>query len=110
KDTLPARIKSLEKRRNKLKAEIIGQNKQRSKLVRRETVMHRVVKKLQLMRGERAQMIAAKLAKGGWRSKDALVAYLFAKISLPLLFAVLTGIYLFGTHAVEWGVAAKLLA
>ncbi|WP_334127822.1 type II secretion system F family protein [Sneathiella sp.] len=109
KDTLPARIKSLEKRRNKLKTEMLGQTKQRSKLVMRETIMHRVVKKLQLMRGERAQVIAAKLAKGGWRSKDALVAYLFAKISLPVLFAVLTAVYLFGTHAVEWGVAVKLL-
>src|SRR5690606_27831922 len=109
KDTLPARIKSLEKRRNKLKTEMLGQTKQRSKLVMREAIMDRVVKKLQLMRGERAQVIAAKLAKGGWRSKDALVAYLFAKISLPGLFAVLTAVYLFGTHAVEWGVAVKLL-
>ena len=109
KDTLPGRIKNLEKRRSKLKSEMVGQTRQRSKLVMRETFMHRIVKKLQLMRGERARVMAAKLAKGGWRSKDALVAYLFAKISLPLLFAVLTGVYLFGTHAVEWGAAVKLL-
>lgn len=109
KDTLPGRIKNLEKRRVKLKADMVGQSKQRSKLVVRENFMHRVVQKLQLMRGERARVMAAKLAKGGWRSKDALVAYLFAKISLPLLFAVLTGVYLFGTHAVEWSAAVKLL-
>lgn len=109
KDNLPGRIKSLEKRRTTLKTDIANQTKQRSKLVVRENFMHRVVKKLQLMRGERARVMAAKLAKGGWRSKDALVAYLFAKISLPLLFTVLTAVYLFTTHAVEWGVAVKLL-
>ena len=109
KDALPGRIKNLEKRRTKLKTDIANQTKQRSKLVVRENIMHRVVKKLQLMRGERAKLIAAKLAKGGWRSKDALVAYLFARISLPALFAILTGTYLFGTGVVDWGVAVKLL-
>ncbi|MEX1035981.1 MAG: type II secretion system F family protein [Sneathiella sp.] len=109
-DSLPGRIKSLEKRRTKLKTDIASQTKQRSKLVVRENMMHRVVKKLQLMRGERAKILAARLAKGGWRSKDALVAYLFARISLPLVFAVLTATYLFGTGAVEWGIPVKLLA
>ncbi|WP_340149527.1 type II secretion system F family protein [uncultured Sneathiella sp.] len=109
KDALPGRIKNLEKRRTKLKTDIANQTKQRSKLIVRENIMHRVVKKLQLMRGERAKLIAAKLAKGGWRSKDALVAYLFARISLPALFAILTGTYLFGTGIVDWGFAVKLL-
>ncbi len=110
KDALPGRIKNLDKRRTKLKSDIVNHTKQRSKLVVRENMMHRVVKKLQLMRGERAKVMAAKLAKGGWRSKDALVAYLFAKISLPLLFAVLTAAYLLGTDIVDWSVPVRLLA
>lgn len=83
KDALPGRIKSLEKRRTALKENIANETKQRSKLIVRENLMHRVVKKMQLMRGERARVMAAKLAQGGWRSKDALVTYLFAKFRCP---------------------------
>ncbi|MCF8467152.1 MAG: type II secretion system F family protein [Sneathiella sp.] len=110
KDALPGRIKNLEKRRTKLKTDIVNETKQRSKLIVRENMMHRVVKKLQLMRGERARVMAAKLAKGGWRSKDALVAYLFAKISLPLLFAALASLYFLGTNPWDWSVPVCLLA
>jgi tight adherence protein C len=102
KDALPGRIKSLEKRRTTLKENIANETKQRSKLIVRENIMHQVVKKMQLMRGERARVMAAKLAQGGWRSKDALVTYLFAKISLPLLFTSLTMMYLLGTNPWDW--------
>ncbi|TNE40085.1 MAG: type II secretion system F family protein [Alphaproteobacteria bacterium] len=109
KDELPARIKSLEKRRTTLKTAIANETKQRKKLIAKETMMHRVVKKLQLMKGERARVMAAKLAKGGWRSKDALVAYLFAKISMPVLFFVLAALYLLGTNPWGWSISLGLL-
>lgn len=110
KDALPGRIKSLEKRRTALKENIANETKQRSKLIVRENLMHRVVKKMQLMRGERARVMAAKLAQGGWRSKDALVTYLFAKISLPLLFTSLALMYLLGTNPWDWDVLVCILA
>ncbi|USG62948.1 type II secretion system F family protein [Sneathiella marina] len=110
KDALPGRIKSLEKRRTALKENIANETKQRSKLIVRENLMHRVVQKMQLMRGERARVMAAKLAQGGWRSKDALVTYLFAKISLPLLFTSLALMYLLGTNPWDWDVLVCILA
>jgi tight adherence protein C len=110
KDALPGRIKSLEKRRTALKENIANETKQRSKLIVRENLMHRVVKKMQLMRGERARIMAAKLAQGGWRSKDALVTYLFAKISVPLLFTSLALMYLLGTNPWDWDVFVCILA
>jgi len=110
KDALPGRIKSLEKRRTALKENIQNETRQRSKLIVRENMMHRVVKKLQLMRGERARVMAAKLAQGGWRSKDALVTYLFARISLPLLFFSLSLLYFLGTNPFEWDTLVCILA
>lgn len=110
KDALPGRIKSLDKRRTALKESIASETKQRSKLIVRENLMHRVVKKMQLMRGERARVMAAKLAQGGWRSKDALVTYLFAKISLPLLLTSLSMMYLLGTNPWDWDVWICILA
>ncbi|WP_373086977.1 type II secretion system F family protein [Sneathiella sp.] len=110
KDALPGRIKNLEKRRTHLKTTLANETKQRSKLIVRENIMHQVVKKLQLMRGERARIMAAKLAKGGWRSKDALVAYLFAKISVPLVSGILALLYLLGTNPWKWSIPVCLLA
>ncbi|MEH6526711.1 MAG: type II secretion system F family protein [Sneathiella sp.] len=110
KDALPGRIKSLDKRRTALKENIANETKQRSKLIVRENLMHGVVKKMQLMRGERARVMAAKLAQGGWRSKDALVTYLFAKISLPLLFTSLALMYFLGTNPWDWDFFVCILA
>ncbi len=110
KDTLPARIKNLEKRRNKLRGELVNQTRQRSQLVSRETFMHSIVKKLQLMKGERARHISAHLAQAGWRSKDALVTYLFARISLPIVFFGLGILYFTGTNPFEWSMTGNIAA
>lgn len=54
KDNLPDRIKNLNKRRNKLRGEMVSETRQRSQLISRENFMHSIVKKLQLMKGEKA--------------------------------------------------------
>lgn len=48
--------------------------------------MRLTVDKLKLMRGQQAERIAAKLSRAGWRSGDALTAYIFAKAFVPLIF------------------------
>ncbi len=110
KDTLPDRIKGLEKRRNKLRGDLVNETRQRSHLIAKETLMHRIVKKLQLMKGERARQISANLAQAGWRSKDALVTYLFARISLPFVFGGLGMLYFAGTNPFEWPFIGAVLA
>lgn len=109
KDTLPDRIKGLEKRRNKLRDDLVNERRQRSQLISKETFMHRIVKKLQLMKGERAKHISTNLAQAGWRSKDALVTYLFARISLPIVFGSLGLLYLVGTNPFEWSTMVSVL-
>ncbi len=110
KDTLPERIKGLEKRRNKLRTDMVNETRQRSQLIARETLMHRIVKKMQLMKGEKARQISSDLAKGGWRSKDALVTYLFARICLPIAFGGLGMLYLAGANPFDWTLTAAIAA
>ena len=48
-------------------------------------MMRNTVSRLNLMRSKQAKDASVKLARAGWRSKDALVIYLFARLSLPVL-------------------------
>ncbi|GLQ06567.1 type II secretion system F family protein [Sneathiella chinensis] len=109
KDSLPERIKSLEKRRSKLKAEAVAETRQRSQLIARENLMHRVVKKMKLMRGEKARQISARLAQAGWRSKDALVTYLFARIALPVVVGLFAVIYCVVQNPFDWPLSVGLM-
>jgi tight adherence protein C len=93
-DSLPGRIKDLEKRRTKLRDDLVSEKRQRSQLISKETLMHRIVIKLRLLKGEGAKQISGHLAQAGWRSKDALVTYLFARISLPLVTFVIGLLYM----------------
>jgi len=102
KDTLPDRIKGLDKRRKQLREDFAKENRQRSNLISRESMMHRIVKKLQLMKGEGARKISAHLAQAGWRSKEALATYLFARISLPVVLGGLAVPYFLGTNPFDW--------
>jgi tight adherence protein C len=45
--------------------------------------MHRIVSRLDLLRSRHADEARAKLARAGFRSRDAMVGYLFAQVSLP---------------------------
>lgn len=110
KDALPGRIKALNQRRATLKSNLVNQSKKRSKLIVHENLMHRIVKKMQLMRGERARLLGVKLARAGWRSKDAMVSYLFAKIAAPLLLGTLGGVYFLGSNPFEWTLPVQFLA
>jgi len=110
KDTLPDRIKKLDGRRKKLKDDLVHKKTQRSPLIAKETLMHRVVKKLKLMKGEGARHISAHLAQAGWRSKDALVTYLFARISLPLLLMAFGGIYFIAQNPFDWPLTGGVVA
>jgi len=110
KDTLPDRIKKLDGRRKKLKDDLLHHKTQRSQLVSKETLMHRVVKKLKLLKGEGARQISAHLAQAGWRSKDALVTYLFARISLPLILAAFGSVYFVVQNPFDWLLIGSLSA
>ena len=50
-------------------------------------LMRITVERLNLLRSNQAALIANRLAQAGWRRPDAVVGYLFCKVSLPLALA-----------------------
>ena len=50
------------------------------------SAMRSVINRLRLLRSKHAEEIQHRLTLAGWRSKDALVVYLFFKIFLPFVF------------------------
>lgn len=63
------------------------------------TVMRGVVEMLKVMRSTQANKVALKLTRAGWRSKDALVRFFFAKFALPFLCGGVALMVLYGLDA-----------
>ncbi len=87
-DPLPGRLKSLDERRTALRNGLTADTGRRKSLVDKGDIMRRVVDRLKLMTTYTVKSTRAKLAPAGFRSRDAMVAYLFAKVSLPLVFGI----------------------
>jgi tight adherence protein C len=84
-DDLTPRLKALAERRAALKANMLSTTP-RARRNASESFMHGVVTKLNLMRSREAERARLALARGGIRSKDAVVTFLFCKIVLPFVF------------------------
>ncbi|MBP2310995.1 type II secretion system F family protein [Azospirillum soli] len=84
-DPLTARLKSLQSRRDVLKGDLSRTARKVERPTTKMSVMRRIVERLKLARGKTATDAATKLSQAGFRSKDALTVYLFAKACLPLL-------------------------
>lgn len=93
-DPMAARARSLSSRRAALKAAAIAP-KQRTKIAS-TTFMQSVVTKLNLLRGKGAGAMKLKLAQAGFRSREALTIYFFAKFVMPFAAAGLAVFLLYG--------------
>lgn len=92
------RLKLLNERREALKAGVIA-SKQRAGHIRKTAQMgliSQIVERLKLLRDENTQKYVSKLVTAGYRSKDALVVFLFAKLAAPVLSAAAVIIFLYG--------------
>lgn len=106
-DPAAARIKELARRREALMSDLKtpGRHHMRSKGF---GLMHRVVSKLKLLRNDKARTAADKLAKAGYRSRDALVVYQFLKLCLPTVFGGFAAFELYGLHAFSMPATVRL--
>ncbi len=86
-DPLPGRLKALNERRQAMKAGVVRPGR-RKQLIAGRSLMREVVQRLKLMRGHSTAKLTLNLARAGFRSRDALVIYLFAKVAMPLVGAV----------------------
>ena len=85
-DPMAQRIKNVGLQRDELRQAMLAAQGNRAR--RRETTvdfMRRVALRLKLLKTQQADAITLRLAQAGFRSKDALVIYLFAKLALPFV-------------------------
>jgi tight adherence protein C len=102
-DPMAGRIRGLTDRRNTLRAAAKTRQNRAAKDLRSSglSFMRQAVVRLKLMRGDRVEKISMRLARAGWRSRDAVIIYLFAKAILPFAFAgaALMFFFFFGFQA-----------
>jgi len=104
-DPMRSRVKALEGRREALRAGYVAPRKRRVPVRKVNSVgyMRQIVSRLNLLGSEQTKKTAAYLAQAGWRSKDAIVVYLFFKLILPVLVGALAILLLYVLQV--WGLA-----
>lgn len=95
-DPMRGRVKTLQDRRDALKAGLVRSTKRTSQIRKVDGVSHlrALADKLKLLQNEQTKKLTLQLQQAGFRSKDALVIFQVARLSLPLLMG-LVGIILF---------------
>lgn len=90
------RVKTLQDRRDALKAGLVRSTKRSSHIKKVDSVgyLRALADKLKLLQNEQTKKLTLQLQQAGYRSKDALVIYQVARLSLPLVMG-LVGIILF---------------
>lgn len=87
-DPVVRRARSIAAREQELRAAMLAPRRrtERAAAGQSRAFMAQVVARLRLMQGRKAQQVRDRLAQGGLRSREALVSYLFFKLTLPLAF------------------------
>ncbi|HEY4135596.1 MAG TPA: type II secretion system F family protein [Alphaproteobacteria bacterium] len=104
-----ARTKTLLARRSELLTQYLHQER-RKPSDSAQTFMARVVRKLRLLQGRKTAEMKDQLAQAGLRSREALVALLFAKFALPIVFGVLSLLLIKGLGMFKLSPNGELLA
>ncbi|MFQ5773011.1 MAG: type II secretion system F family protein [Kiloniellaceae bacterium] len=101
------RIKMIAAHRQALRAGVVGPRRRHERLPT-ISLMRRVVDRLHLLRSAQASKISIKLMRAGWRSKDAIIRYLFFKVALPFVFGGLAVFLFYGLDAYKLAPTSKL--
>ncbi len=107
KDPGVRRAKLLAAQRTAMRSTVMGPRRRKERLPTM-SLMRQVVDRLNLLKSGQAERISQKLMRAGWRSKDAIILYLFMKLFLPLGFGVLVVVLLYGLNLYGLEPAAKL--
>lgn len=103
-DPMRARIRSLQQRRQALRAGYIATKRRETPIIKKFDRMGGIrtfVDKLKLLQTSRSKNVNLKLARAGYRSKDALVFYSFAKFLSPIAGVIIAVIVVLGLNVVE---------
>ncbi len=107
-DASQKRAKIMAEQRAALRGGMIAPRRRKERL-NSASFMRQVVERLQLMKSAQAGDISAKLMRAGWRSKDAVIKYLFFKLSLPFGFGGIAALMFYGFDSYELSSMMKLI-
>lgn len=86
-DRFGPRLKMIQERRAELKGQMTAARKRRGKHQKFETITYirQVVNKLKLLQQHQVDQLQQKLINAGYRSKDAIIIFAFAKLVMPFV-------------------------
>ncbi len=98
KDPMHGRIKHLQDRRQDLKRGYTAPTKRKPTVGKASYLgtIQRIVNGFSLLKNEQAEKFRMKLLQGGYRSKDALVYFMFFKLVLPILIGIVAVTLIYG--------------
>jgi tight adherence protein C len=94
-DPLPARLKNVTERRSQLRDEERRKKLSRRAGLDRANLIKQIVQKLKLSQGRKLDELRLKLARAGYRSRDTMFMFLFAKLIAPVGFAFAAFFFIF---------------
>ena len=106
-DPAARRVKMIADQRSALRSTMV-QPRRRQQRLPALGMMRQVVDRLNLLKSGQAERISQKLMRAGWRSKDAIIRYLFMKLALPLVFGVIVVGVLYGLNLYDLAPIPKL--
>ncbi len=109
-EPLDGRVRALKRRRAALRSGLLAGPGRRERQRRQEAVgfMRGVVTRLRLLGTQESANVARKLSAAGWRSKDALVVFMFFKLALPFAFGGAAAVAVYGLDLWPMPAMAKL--
>jgi tight adherence protein C len=106
-DPAARRVKMIAAQRTALRSTLVGPRRRQQRLPTLG-MMRQVVDRLNLLKSGQAERISHKLMRAGWRSKDAIIRYLFMKLFLPLAFGVIVVGVIYGLNLYDLAPVTKL--
>ncbi|MBL4800664.1 MAG: type II secretion system F family protein, partial [Emcibacter sp.] len=112
KDPMHGRVKHLQERRQDLKRGYTAPTKRRPTLGKASYLgtIQNIVNSFSLLKNEQAAKFRLKLLQGGYRSKDALVYFMFFKLILPILVGIIAVVLIYGMGVFDLKPMMKTLA
>lgn len=109
-DPMAARAKALSRQRQTLRGELLAVGRNRTRQAEAMHLMRGVTARLNLLRSKHAEGVQAKLTQAGWRSRDAMVTFLFCKLALPFAMGGFGLLFFYGLGALDLPPLARLAA
>ena len=109
-DTMPARIKNITDRRDELIAEERKKKPTRREGLSRADFIRNLVQKMKLEHGKQTNEIRLKLARAGYRSREAVMMYLLMRVAAPAMAGFQAFFLIFVLQAFQMQTAMKVVS